>query len=98
MDPTSTFALFAFLGLHAGAVGCAWGTRVATGSRAEMPVQFLFFAALAGVGFAAWYCRTADLGLGIPSGITLIAMVLMAVTDLRRPHDPAHRTQYVTHR
>ena len=98
MDPNSAFALFAFLVLHAGGVCCAWGTRVAAGSRAEVPMQFLFFATLGGVGFAAWYCRTADLGLGIPSGMTLIVMVLMAVTDLRRTHEPAHRTSFAAHR
>ena len=29
-----------------------------------------------------------DLGIGIPSGITLIVMVLLAVIDFRRTHEP----------
>jgi hypothetical protein len=84
-------ALFvAFLALHLCAVGCAWGTRLAIGSRYEGLVQLTFLTALAAVGLVAWTSHRFEPGLGIPSGATLIVMVLMAVGDFRRTHEPMH--------
>jgi hypothetical protein len=40
------------------------------------------------VGLAMIYCHQHELGLGLPSGATLIAMVLLAVVDCRRTHEP----------
>jgi hypothetical protein len=90
--------LAGFLALHLGAIACAVGTRVAAGSRFELVFQFLFLPALGGVGVATWYGHAAELGIGIPSGITLIAMVLLAVTDLRRTHEPTHQHSLALHR
>lgn len=82
-----------FIALHLFAIACALGTRVASGTRYELLFQFLFLPTLAAVGAAIWFGRSAELGIGIPSGVTLIAMILLAVTDLRRTHEPAaHRT------
>ncbi len=89
MDFGSVWATSGFLALHLGAIACACGTRVAAGSPCERSFQFLFLLALGAVGMATWYCRDATLGLGIPSGMTLIAMILVAVTDFRRAHEPA---------
>jgi hypothetical protein len=83
--------LLALLGLHVGAIACAWATRVAIGSRAEGAIQLVFLGAMAAVGFTAWCSYRQVFGLGIPSGVTLIGMVLMAVTDFRRTHEPGHQ-------
>jgi len=90
MELVSVWAVNGFLALHLGAIACACGTRVAAGSRCERPLQLLFLFALGAVGVTTWYCRSGSLGLGIPSGMTLIVMVLLAVTDFRRTYDPAH--------
>jgi hypothetical protein len=50
------------------------------------------------VGLATWYCRGASLGLRFPSGMTLTAMILVAVTDFRRPHESAHSRSGLIHR
>jgi hypothetical protein len=42
---------------------------------------------MAAVGAAAWICRQHESGLWIPSGVTLVAMVLTAVVDFRRTHE-----------
>ena len=97
MGPISTCALFGILALHVGATACAWGTRIAVNSRAEAPIQLLFLLAMAAVGFTAWHGHRHELGLGIPSGMTLIAMVVMAVSDFRRTHEPAHRRTVTMH-
>jgi hypothetical protein len=89
MNSLAAWEIAGFLVLHLGAISCALGTRVAAGSRYELLFQCLFLPALAGVGLATWYCHTAELGIGVPSAITLVAMVLAAVTDLRRTHEPA---------
>jgi hypothetical protein len=98
MDLGTAWAANGFLALHLGAIACACGTRVAVGSSCERPVQLLFLVALGAVGLATWYCRCASLGLGIPSGMTLIAMILVAVTDFRRPHESAHSRSGLIHR
>jgi len=90
MESLSTVWLAGLLALHFGAIGTAWATRIAAGSRAEGLLQLLFLLAMAGVALSAWYCHGHDLGLGIPSGLTLTAMVLTAVTDFRGTHEPAH--------
>jgi len=89
MIPESVLAIAAFMLLHVGGIACAVGTRIATGSRAESAVQLVFLFAMGAVGLAAWCCRQHDLGLAIPSQLTLITMVVLAVVDLRRTHEPA---------
>ena len=98
MELVSIWAINGFLALHLGAIGCAFGTRVAVGSRCERPFQILFVLALGAVGMATWYCRSESLGLGIPSGMTLIVMVLLAVIDFRKTHEPAHSPSWAMHR
>ena len=88
MAPLASPVLFAFIAFHLAALACAWATRLAIGSRVEGVVQLAFFAALAAVGFVTWSSHQLDPGLGIPSGATLVAMVLMAVSDFRRTHEP----------
>lgn len=98
MHLATTWPIAGFLVLHLGAIACAVGTRVAVGSRLELAFQFLFLAALGAVGVATWYGHSEELGIGIPSGVTLIAMVLLAVTDLRRTHEPTHSHPLAVHR
>jgi hypothetical protein len=98
MDLGSAWATNGFLALHLGAIACACGTRVAVGSRCERSFQFLFLLALGVMGMATWFCRSASLGLGIPSGMTLVAMILVAVTDFRRTHESAHTPSLAIHR
>jgi hypothetical protein len=98
MDFGSTLAISGFLALHVGAIACACGTRVATGSRWERSFHWLFLLALGAVGTATWYCHSASLGLGIPSGMTFIAMILVAVIDFRRHHDSPHPHSFAMHR
>jgi hypothetical protein len=98
MDIGSVWATNGFLALHVGAIACACGTRVAVGSRCERSFQGLFLFALGAVGMATWFCRSASLGLGIPSGMTLVAMILVAVTDFRRPHESTHTRSLAVHR
>lgn len=98
MNSLPAWQVAGFFALHIGAIVSAIGTRVASGTRYEMLFQFLFLPALAAVGTATWYCHAAELGIGIPSGITLIAMVLVAVTDVRRTHEPHHPHSLAMHR
>jgi hypothetical protein len=98
MNSLPAWHIAGFLSLHLGAIACALGTRVSAGSRFELHFQCLFLPALAAVGTATWYCHSAELGIGIPSGLTLIAMVLLAVTDLRRTHEPAGSPHFGPHR
>jgi hypothetical protein len=90
MAPVSPPVLFAFCAFHLTALACAWGTRLAIDTRAEGFMHVAYFAALAAVGFVTWSSHQLEPGMGIPSGITLIAMVLMAVVDFRRTHEPHH--------
>jgi hypothetical protein len=90
MAPVATPLLFAFLALHITALACAWGTRLSMGTRIEGFVQLAFLFALAAVGLVAWTGHRLEPGLGLPSGATLIVMVLMAVGDFRRTHEPTH--------
>ena len=97
MNSLPTTWLVGLLAFHIAAIATAWATRMAAGSRAEGPLQMLFLAMMAGVGIVAWYCHGHGLGLGIPSGLTLTAMVLTAVTDFRRTHEPVHSRSLSLH-
>lgn len=88
MSPLAVSALVGFIALHLSAIACACGTRIASGSRVEGLVQSLFLITMTAVGLAMIYCHQHELGLGLPSGATLIAMVLLAVVDCRRTHEP----------
>jgi hypothetical protein len=88
MESVPTVVIVSWLAIHLGAIGCAWGTRLSAGSRAESAMQAVFFAALLLVGLTACVCQHLDHGLWIPSGITLIVMVLTAVSDFRRTYEP----------
>ncbi|HMP08456.1 MAG TPA: hypothetical protein PJ982_19070 [Lacipirellulaceae bacterium] len=90
MAPVAPTLFVAFIAFHLCALGCAWGTRLAIGSRYEGLVQLVFLAALGAVGLVAWTSHLFTPGMGIPSGATLIVMVLMAVGDFRRTHEPLH--------
>jgi hypothetical protein len=86
----SSCAVLALIALHIGAVAAAWGTRVSAGSRAEGFVRIAFLLGMVGVACCAWSCHQPDSGLGLPSGMTVVAMMLLAVVDLRRTHEPDH--------
>jgi hypothetical protein len=88
MAPLSNPVLLAICVFHLCALACAWGTRLAIDTRAESFMHAAFFAALAAVGAVTWSSHQLVPGLGIPSGATLIAMVLMAVVDFRRTQEP----------
>lgn len=88
MESVPTAVIVSWIAIHVGAIACAWGTRLSAGSRAESAMQGLFFTALLLVGVSACLCQRLDHGLWIPSGITLIAMVLTAVGDFRRTYEP----------
>lgn len=90
MDAVPTAFVVSWLLIHGTAIASALGTRISAGSSVEPAVQLLFFAALVAVGATAWYCQHLEHGLWIPSGMTLIAMVLTAVCDFRRTHEPTH--------
>ena len=84
MESAPVSAVIAWLVLHVGALAFAWGTRVVAGSRLEVAMQSGFFAIMAAVGASAWVCREIDIEIWPASGVTLMAMVVMAVIDLRR--------------
>jgi hypothetical protein len=89
MEPGSIWIVVGWISLHAAALASACGTRVAAGSCLEHVAQLCFFAAMAAVGAAAWICQQMDTAW-CWSAITLVAMVLTAVIDLRRMSEPAH--------
>ena len=97
MDSLSTFWLVGLFALHLLAIAIAWATRVSVGSRAEGPLQVLFLLSMAVIGLSAWYAYGHNLGMGIPSGLTLTAMVLLAITDFRRTHEPRHGSPLSLH-
>ena len=98
MNSLPAWQIAGFLALHFGAIACALGTRVAAGSRYELVFQFLFLPVLGAVGVATWCCHSESLGIGIPSGITLIAMVLLAVIDFHRAQESAAPRTFLLHR
>ena len=89
MQPGSVWFVAGWIALHLAALATACGTRVAAGSCVENVVQLGFFAAMAAIGAAAWICQHLDVAW-CWSAITLVAMVLTAVIDLRRISEPAH--------
>jgi hypothetical protein len=89
MTSLPAWAITGFLAFHLFAIICALATRVAAGSRYELLSQFLFLPMLSAVGLATWFGHSEELGIGIHSGVTLIVMILLAVTDLRRTHEPS---------
>lgn len=93
MDPISTRVVAALFLVHCGALVAAWGTRVATGSRLEALSQIAFFAAMVCVGTSGCLCCQLELGLSVPSGVTLVAMVFTAVVDFRPTQEPVGRMQ-----
>ena len=72
-----------WIGLHLFGLLSAWATRLATGSRLRAVTQLAFFALLACLSCAAWWSHQLELGLWVPTGFTIGAMLLLAVTDLR---------------
>lgn len=89
MEPASTWIVVGWITLHVAALATACGTRIAVGSCLEPLMQICFFAAMSVIGAAAWICQQAE-SAWCWSAITLVAMVLTAVTDLRRASEPAH--------
>jgi hypothetical protein len=90
MALVSSCAVLALVALHVGAVAAAWGTRVLAGSRVEGLMHFAFLLGMVAVGCCAWYYHEAESGIGLLSGTTVVAMMLLAIVDLRRTHEPAH--------
>jgi hypothetical protein len=78
--------------LHIGALVLALGTRIAIGSRVEAAMQLGFFLAMAALGVTAWVCRHLEMSLWMISAVTLMVMVLTAVTDFRRHSEPVFAT------
>ena len=68
--------------LHIAGIFSGWATRLVTGSRLDMLLQVAFFVLLCGLSGVAWWSHQLEHGLWIPTGFTMVAMVLMAVTDL----------------
>ena len=91
MEPISTQVVAGWVVLHIVALLAAWCTRLASGSSLEGFTQLGFYAAMACVGVVACFCGQLELGFSVPSGITLVAMVLLAVVDFRPTQEPAGR-------
>jgi hypothetical protein len=53
-------------------------------------MQLAFFALLAGLSWAAWWSHQLELGLWVPTGFTIGAMVLLAVADLHSANSSHH--------
>jgi hypothetical protein len=87
LDPASAITAIGWLSLHFASLAAAWGTRIATGSRLELPLQLACFIAITAVGTTAWLNREYGNGLSILSGFVLVATVLTAVIDFRRTHE-----------
>lgn len=98
MNSLPAWHIVGFVALHFAAISCAIGTRVSAGSRCESLFQCLFLPSLAAIGIATWFGHSEALGIGIPSGMTFMAMILVAVIDFRRPHEPASAHHYGLHR
>ena len=75
------FYIVGWLLLHGGALSAAWGTRILAGSDAEGLVQVAFLLTMGGVGSTAWLCYHLQSELWILSAVTLIVMVLAAISD-----------------
>ena len=88
MESVPTPLLVSWLAIHLGAIVCALGTRLSAGSRAESAMHLLFFTSLSVVGATAWYCQHLGHDLWVPSGVGMVIMVVTAVSDFRRTHEP----------
>jgi hypothetical protein len=91
MEPISIQAVAALAFLHLAAIAAAWTTRLAVGSRMEALSQLGCLLAMIVVGAVGCFCCQLELGLSVPSGVTLVIMVLMAVLDFRPTQEPAGR-------
>jgi hypothetical protein len=98
MDVGPAWIVWTWSMLHVGALLCAWGTRLAVGSRFEWLLQAGLFVAMGGVGGAAWICRHLDRGVWMFSAVTLMAMVLTVVIDFRRLGETVHAATPTTAR
>lgn len=94
MELSQSFLVCAWIALHLAGLLLGWATRLAVGSRFDLFAQLAFFAALTILGGAAWFSHQQELGLWIPTGFTMSAMVLMAVTDLRPTDDVAAEDRF----
>jgi hypothetical protein len=90
MESVPSELLVSWLAIHASAVLCAVATRLSAGSRAETAMHLLFFVSLAVVGVTAWFCQHLGFELWVPSGVAMVIMVVTAVSDFRRTHEPVH--------
>jgi len=90
MESASAGVVVGWFVLHALALALAWGTRVATGSRMEFAMQLAFLVVMAAIGGAALVGQQVDIEIWPVSAVILMAMVLMAVVDLRRAGETAH--------
>jgi uncharacterized membrane protein len=90
MESASAGVVVGWLVLHALALALAWGTRVVTGSRMEIAMQLAYFVVMAAIGGAAMVGQRVDIEIWPVSAVILMAMVLMAVIDLRRAGETAH--------
>ncbi len=89
MDPISLGGLVGWIAVHVLALAAAWGTRVAARPGIELALQVCFLAAMAAVTGTGWICHHYDVGLWMPSAVVLVAMVLTAVTDVRKTYESA---------
>lgn len=92
MEAGYTWIVFAWVTLHLAALATAYGTRLAVGSRLEIFAQFVCFAAMALVGITVYVSQQAQANCWGWSAATLMAMVLTAIVDFRKLHEPAHPT------
>ncbi len=90
MDAAYAWIVCAWIALHIAALIAAYITRVAAGSRHENLAQFVCFAAMAIIGVAVWVSQETHAGAWGLSAATLMGMVLTAVVDFRKLHDPHH--------
>jgi hypothetical protein len=90
MESASAGVVVGWLVLHALALALAWGTRVATGARIQFVMQLAFLLAMAAIGIAALIGQRIDIEIWPVSAVILMAMVLLAVIDLRRTGETAH--------
>ena len=92
MDWTDDVLVVGWILLHVAGLIAAWATRLSAGSRLEPAIQLAFFALLCSLSGVAWCSHQCELGLWIPTGFTMAAMLLTAVTDLRPASEPSNRS------
>jgi hypothetical protein len=90
MDVAYASIVCAWIALHLVALGAAYGTRVAAGSRMEFLAQFLCLGAMLMIAAAIWVCQQTQAGSWGLSAATLMAMVLTVVVDFRKLHEVPH--------